>query len=299
MPRDVEPSINQRDFIFSAIQQGLRVDGRSPLQARKTTIRFGNSLGWVECSIGETRVVAQISATVTRPYFDRPFEGIIVIHTEFSPMASSAYETGRPSEEEITMARILEKTIRRSEALDREALCILAGQKVSVPHRETNTKIVRGQQVWTLRLTIQFLADEGNLLDCACMAAMAALRHFRKPEVEVVGDEATMFSPEERAPVPLALHHQPLCVSFVSLGPRNTPVMDPSRLEEQLAHGKMTISLNAQKEICVLQKAGGVALPADEVLHAVNVAVSRVRDMSDLLNRSLEEDSRTRVIEVR
>jgi len=27
------------------------------------------------------------------------------------------------------------------------------------------------------------------MLDCASLAAMCALRHFRKPDVEVIGDE--------------------------------------------------------------------------------------------------------------
>ncbi|KZT55594.1 ribosomal protein S5 domain 2-like protein [Calocera cornea HHB12733] len=287
MPREVEPSINQREFISSAIQEGIRADGRAPLQARQMVIRFGNELGWVECSLGKTRVIAQVCATVTRPFLERPFEGIIVINSEFSPMASSAYETGRPSEEEVTISRMLEKTIRRSEALDREALCILAGQKVSIVW------------VWTLRVTLHFLSDEGNLLDCACVAAMAVLRHFRKPDIEVVGDEVTVFPPEERAPVPLALHHQPMCVSFAFLGPKNALVVDPTHLEEQLANGTMSISLNAQREICVLQKAGGVALPADEVMRAVNVAVLRVRELNDIVTKALEKDSKTRVIEVR
>lgn len=44
-------------------------------------------------------------------------------------------------------------------------------------------------QVWSLRVTFQFLADAGNMLDCACLAGIVALRHFRKPEVEVEGEE--------------------------------------------------------------------------------------------------------------
>ena len=70
---------------------------------------------------------------------------------------------------------MLEKVLRRSEAIDRESLCILAGQRV-----------------WHIRLTLHFLSDEGNLLDCACLAGIAALRHFRRPEVEVIGEEVTV-----------------------------------------------------------------------------------------------------------
>lgn len=43
--------------------------------------------------------------------------------------------------------------------------------------------------MWNLRLTVHFLADSGNMLDCACLAAIVALKHFRRPEVEVVGDQ--------------------------------------------------------------------------------------------------------------
>jgi len=47
-------------------------------------------------------------------------------------------------------------------------------------------------QVWHLRLTVHCLSDSGNLLDCACLAGIVALKHFRKPEVEVVGEDVTV-----------------------------------------------------------------------------------------------------------
>ena len=50
-------------------------------------------------------------------------------------------------------------------------------------------------QVWHLRLTIHCLADAGNMLDCACLAGVVALKHFRRPEVEVLGDEVTVVRP--------------------------------------------------------------------------------------------------------
>ena len=47
-------------------------------------------------------------------------------------------------------------------------------------------------QVWHIRLTLHFLADAGNLLDCACLAGIVALKHFRRPDIEVIGDEVTV-----------------------------------------------------------------------------------------------------------
>jgi exosome complex RNA-binding protein Rrp42 (RNase PH superfamily) len=49
-------------------------------------------------------------------------------------------------------------------------------------------------QVWSIRLDVHFLDDEGNLLDCASIAAITALRHFRRPDVSVLGEEVTIVS---------------------------------------------------------------------------------------------------------
>ena len=49
-------------------------------------------------------------------------------------------------------------------------------------------------QVWQIRINVHFVNDEGNMLDCASIACIAALRHFRKPEVTVEGTEVTVVS---------------------------------------------------------------------------------------------------------
>jgi hypothetical protein len=100
-------------------------------------------------------VLAQVDAKMVRPEPQRPFEGLITIHCELSPMASMEYEPGRyvhqptrthlvsqplnstspvhlrrPSDEEVALARMLDKIFRRSDTIDREALCIIAGERV-------------------------------------------------------------------------------------------------------------------------------------------------------------------------
>jgi len=176
----------------------------------------------------------------------------------------------KPSDEEVTITRMLDKVLRRSDAVDKESLCILAGQRV-----------------WALRLTIHCLADAGNMLDCACLAGIVALKHFRRPDVEVVGDEVTIHAPTERAPVPLSIHHTPFCFTFTFFPPTSSQslpitVLDPSHLEQRLSTGTLSIALNAQREICVLQKLGGVPLGTEEVVH-VAVAVGKAKEMEKLV----------------
>lgn len=280
--RPPSPSIPEKEFVYEALKQSLRLDGRNHLDARTPTLDFRQELGWVECGYGKTRVIAYVEAKMTKPPPERPLEGIITIHSEISPMASVDYEPGRPSEEEVTITRMLDKILRRSDAIDKESLCVVAGQRV-----------------WHLRLTVHCLADAGNMLDCACLAGIVAFKHFRKPEVEVIGDEVIVHSPLERSPVPLAIHHVPFCVTFAFFpDPTIRPVLDPSLLEQRLSTGQMSIALNAQREICVLQKAGGVPIPAEDVLRLIDIAVTVAKDLDKFVEKRLREDWGSRKIEV-
>ena len=102
---------------------------------------------------GTNRVHTHISATVTQPLPDRPFDGLFTITTELSPMTSPIFEPNRPSETELLLSRLLEKTIRRSQALDTESLCLIAGQKV-----------------WSIRADVHILSHDGNLVDASSIA---------------------------------------------------------------------------------------------------------------------------------
>ncbi|KAG6841172.1 hypothetical protein C0991_001097 [Blastosporella zonata] len=281
--RPPSPSIPEKEFLFSSLKESLRLDGRLPMEIRAPILTFGDDLGWVECSLGKTRVLAQVEGKMVKPLPERPFEGMITIHSEISPMASSEYEPGRPSDEEVTITRMLDKVLKRSDAVDKESLCILAGQRV-----------------WHIRLTLHFLSDAGNMLDCACLAGMVALKHFRRPDVEVVGDEVTVHQPTERAPIPLAIHHTPFCFTFAFFSdPAIPPVIDPTQLEQRLSAGVLSIALNAQRELCVLQKLGGVPLDTEEVLKIVNIAVQKAKELNNIVDARLKEDWAGRKVEVR
>ncbi|KAF6756617.1 ribosomal protein S5 domain 2-type protein [Ephemerocybe angulata] len=282
--RPPSPSIPEKEFLNSALKQNLRIDGRIPLDMRTPVFIFGPELGWVDCSLGKTRVVAYVDAKMVKPTPERPFEGMITIHSELSPYGVQRINSPRPSEEEVTITRMLDKIIKRSDALDKESLCILAGQRV-----------------WHIRLSLHFLADAGNMVDCACLAGIVALRHFRRPEVEVIGDdEVIVHSPLERAPMPLAIHHSPFCFTFAFFAdPETPPILDPTQLEQRLSAGLMSIALNAQKEICVLQKLGGVPQDTEEILRLVKVAVAQAKELSNTVDAKLTADWATRKVEVR
>jgi hypothetical protein len=68
---------------------------------------------------------------------------------------------GRPTDSEVILSRILGKAIRRSNALDTESLCIIAGVKCFALHAD-----------------VHIINHDGGLINALCIAIMAALQHF-------------------------------------------------------------------------------------------------------------------------
>lgn len=150
-----------------------------------------------EVALGESRVVGVVTAAVVEPAPERPTEGTLSFNVHLGALASPAYEAGRGRGRAAELARLLERQIRDARAIDVEALCIAPGERV-----------------WQLRCDVHVLDDQGNLVDAVALGAIGALLHFRRADVSVSGREVTVHSYTERAPVPLAIHHIPLCVTF-------------------------------------------------------------------------------------
>ena len=55
MPREAEPSINEREFILEALQEDVRLDGRALDAFRGLDISFGEEYGVADVQLGKTR----------------------------------------------------------------------------------------------------------------------------------------------------------------------------------------------------------------------------------------------------
>jgi exosome complex component RRP45 len=55
MPREAEPSLNERAFVIQALQEGQRLDGRAFDQFRKLDLKFGDQYGVADVTLGKTR----------------------------------------------------------------------------------------------------------------------------------------------------------------------------------------------------------------------------------------------------
>ena len=100
--------------------------------------------------------------------------------------------------------------------------------------------------------------------------------------------------------MPLAIHHTPFCFTFAFFPDLEMPpVLDPSHLEQRLSAGLLSVALNAQKEMCVFQKLGGVPLVPKDVLKIIDVAVVKAQEIHEYTEKRLGEDWASRTVEFR
>ncbi|XP_045687393.1 exosome complex component RRP45 [Phyllostomus hastatus] len=267
----------ERRFLLRAIEEKKRLDGRQTYDYRSIKISFGTDYGCCMVELGKTRVLGQVSCELVSPKLNRATEGILFFNLELSQMAAPAFEPGRQSDLLVKLNRLLERCLRNSKCIDTESLCVVAGEKV-----------------WQIRVDLHLLNHDGNIIDAASIAAIVALCHFRRPDVSVQGDEVTLYAPEERDPVPLSVHHLPICVSFAFFRQGTFLLVDPSEREERVMDGLLVIAMNKHREICTLQSSGGIMLLAEQVLRCSKIAGVKVAEITELIQKALENDQKVR-----
>lgn len=290
MAKGVEISNNERIFVLELLKQGLRADGRKIDEIREPIIKLSpNEYGYVEVEWGHTKLSVRVSATIVKPYDDRPFEGIFTINTEISPMASPQFEHGRNSDQEVLISRLIEKAIRRSNALDLESLCIVSGSKV-----------------WQVRADINFLNYDGGLIDASSVGVMAALQYFRKPEVTVNGEDFIVHSMEDRNPVPLSILHVPISVTYLFFCvtqieeiikgnlESEISIMDATQQEELISDGTLVVTLNKNRELIQLSKSGGLPVNVLLLMELSQRAYAITERFTNKIKEILQRDEKER-----
>ncbi|MDP2435234.1 MAG: hypothetical protein Q8P67_05785, partial [archaeon] len=210
----------------------------------------------VDLLLGTTRVVATVSSTEAVPDVSRPTEGFYSFDTQIAPLASEealVTVNSKSRSRTVETARMLEKSLRNSKAIDTEALCVLAHEKVL-----------------SVRTDVRLLDDGGNFTGAASIAAIAALKRFRKPA------SASLDSS------PLPLHHLPIAISF-ALFEGGHAIVDPTWKEEQAMEGSLVITMNKHGEICALQKSGGLPLDCTQVVQCAEIASAKVAEITEYL----------------
>jgi exosome complex component RRP42 len=246
-------SIEGDQYLRETAKEGMRLDDRKPLERRAITLNthvINHSDGSSSVEIGKTRVIAGVKVLPAEPFPDKPNDGALIVNFEASDLAS-----GYPIDRilySVEVGRVTDRGIRESQLIDTKKLCIEPGKKVLFVYVDVFT-----------------INNDGNLLDTANMAALAALLDAK-------------YKPNENSePVPVPLNKANIAISstFVKIG--DTIFMDPNRLEEDAADARLTVGVG--DGINSLQKGGSGFFTLDEVMQCVDNAFIAKSDILKML----------------
>ncbi|KAE8267341.1 hypothetical protein A4X09_0g5003, partial [Tilletia walkeri] len=293
----------------------LRLDGRSPAQTRPLSIKFSpdpDQVGWAHVSLGGTQAIAQVSAQLDPARDDRPKEGILVVQAVINPIAGQEYEVGRQPQAEVVSEQRLDKAIQRTECVDREALCVIAGKKTQTPYTSSErVGLPLAMQhspasvsfaffdLGTAEAKAAFDAMKGITVASAAASAVAKREGGGGDEDgEEDEDDENEGAVREDTFATGGLQLAATTSTTEGTSSRIACLADPTTIEEQLCSSSLVFVLNAQREICVLDKAGGEPLPADVILASLRQAIGLVTEWSQAVDEALRRDAETRIQDV-
>jgi exosome complex component RRP42 len=245
----------KRDYIVSLTQQGKRSDGRALDQLRQAAVEkrvIKTANGSARVKLGKTHVLVGVKLEKGEPFPDTPDSGILMVNSELLPMAFPGFEPGPPKVEAIELARVVDRGVRESETIGLDKLSIKSGE-----------------EVWAVFIDIDVLDHDGNLIDAAALAAMAALLDAKPPE-----DEAWKLPG-------FPLSKKPVAVTVAKIN--GQLLVDPSFDEEQVMEARLTLITTEDGSIRAMQKGGAGYFSKEEALQAYSMAREKAAEFRKLL----------------
>lgn len=244
--------------ITDQLLQDTRLDGRGLLDYRDIAVEVGlieKASGSAQVSLGKTKVLVGIKVETGEPYSDKPDAGVLTVNAELVPIASPNFEPGPPNEDAVELARVVDRGLRESQAVDLNKLCIIPGKLVFV-----------------VFVDVYILDHDGNLFDAAALAGILALINTKLREYSVSDDGRLEY---KESTVKLPLHNYPVEVTIAKIGGKL--LVDPSLEETALIEAQITIATGQNDEICAIQKSRTGTFSLDEVSTIIDIAVAKAK----------------------
>jgi exosome complex component RRP42 len=235
--------------VIELARAGKRVDGRGLEEMRDFSItlgKFENAEASAIVQLGETQVISGIKMLVDKPYPDNPDEGAISVGAELLPLAHGDYEYGPPSMNEIEVARVVDRGIRESKAIDFSKLCIKEGEAAFVAFFD-----------------FYAVNSDGNLFDAGSIAAVASFLNAKVPKLNA---ENKIIKGEYAGKI--ELKRIPLLTTFVKVGGRI--LVDPTYLEEKAAESRFSVATTDDGYMSAMQKGVGGSFTLEEVNYMID-----------------------------
>ncbi len=249
--------------IAELVSSGKRLDGRGLTAYREIQVEVGvieRAEGSARVRLGKTEVMAGIKIETGQPFPDVPNQGVLTVNAELVPLASPTFEPGPPNENAVELARIVDRGIRESKAIELEKLCVEPGKKVFI-----------------VFIDVYVLNHDGNLIDASAMAALAALLNTKMFNYELEGGEIKI----KPGYTPLPIRNYPIAVTFAKINDKL--IVDPWLEEEQVMDARLTMTLDKDGKICAIQKGGYGYFTTQQILEAAKIAREKTEELRKVL----------------
>lgn len=295
----------------TASSSALRLDSRSPNTPLDQHVTYSpTQRGTVTLTLSaphsrRTRTIVQccVQAELVEPREDRPYEGQISIHLNPNVAFATSSASRSSASSDALLADLERQTdlaLRKSGLVDREALCLKAGQLV-----------------WNLSIHLHLhTIHAGNALSACIMAAALALADFRRNDAAVEqGGKIVVYDERERVMIPLPITGGLVAVEIAvflppsaassttgttaapqkmdtdeddngaatgapaaSIGQEPVLLVDPTPLEVQLSSALLTYVLTPNTgQFLVSEKMGRAPVEIPLMLRAMKLAESRAK----------------------
>jgi exosome complex component RRP42 len=250
--------------IEALLEKGKRLDERGLQDYREIKIEQGiieKAEGSARALLGKTEVLVGVKIETGEPFPDTPNEGVMTVNAELVPLASPNFEPGPPDENSIELARVVDRGIRESHAIDTSKLVIAAGKKVFV-----------------VFVDVYVLNYDGNLIDTSAIAAIAALMNTKMPNYEIKDGELKI----KQGYTPLPMKSHPITVTVAKIS--NHLIVDPWLEEEKVMDSRISFATNEDGNICAIQKGGSSYFTPQQILEASKIALQKATELRKKLN---------------
>ena len=245
--------------IEQLIEKSKRLDERGLGDYREIKIEQGlieKAEGSARVLLGKTEVLVGVKVETGTPFPDIPNDGVMTVNAELVPLASPSFEPGPPDENSIELARIVDRGIRESKAIDTEKLCIEPGKKVFI-----------------VFVDIYVLNHDGNLIDASALAAVAALLNTKMANYEVKEGEVVI----KQGYTPLPMKSRPITVTLGKIN--NKLIVDPWLEEEQVMDARLSMAFTDEGNICAIQKGCAGNFTQQQILEGMKLAQEKAAEL--------------------
>ncbi|AAR38966.1 NEQ111 [Nanoarchaeum equitans Kin4-M] len=140
-------------YIEQKLMDGFHIDNRPLLEYRPIKIKEDQNRVWL--SLGNTQVIAGLSISEEEPM--EKGKANLIVNADFSPIAGKEYFQGPPTEQDLILARLIDRALRSSNAIALEK------------------HVIDENKVKSFYIDVIVLEDDGNILDASMLAVVKLL----------------------------------------------------------------------------------------------------------------------------